>query len=313
MIGCDLSVVSPVYKAEDCLLELYSRLKSSLEKITSNFEIILVNDGSPGNDWEVICQISSMDPRVKGINLSRNFGQHYAITAGLDYCRGEWIVVMDCDLQDQPEEIIKLYAKANSERLDLVLGKRTEREDSFSKIVSSRIFYGILGYLTDTKQDSSIANFGIYNRKVIKMILEMKDSIRYFPAMVRWVGFRSTSISVKHSARYSGQTSYSLKKLIKLGIDVILSFSDKPLRLTVKIGFFISLLSFIYAIYNLFLYFNNRIVVPGFASLIISVWFLSGLMISILGIVGLYIGRIFDKVKNRPLYIISDKTSSNEQ
>jgi glycosyltransferase involved in cell wall biosynthesis len=313
MIGCDISVVSPVYKAEDCLLELYSRLKSSLEKITSNFEIILVNDGSLGNDWKVICQISRMDPRVKGINLSRNFGQHYAITAGLDHCRGEWIVVMDCDLQDQPEEIINLYAKANSERFDLVLGKRTEREDSFSKIVSSRIFYGILGYLTDTKQDSSIANFGIYNRQVIKMILEMKDSIRYFPAMVRWVGFRSTSISVKHSARYSGQTSYSLKKLIKLGIDVILSFSDKPLRLTIKIGFFISLLSFIYAIYNLFLYFNNRIVVPGFASLIISVWFLSGLMISILGIVGLYIGRIFDKVKNRPLYIISDKTSSNEQ
>ena len=156
------------------------------------------------------------DPKIKGIKLSRNFGQHYAIAAGLDHSQGDWIVVMDCDFQDQPEEIIKLYNKA-TEGYDIVLGKRIRRNDTFLKIYFSKIFYLLLGYLTDTKQDSTIGNFGIYSRKTIDAICSMQDSYRYFPTMVRWVGFKNTQIEIEHAERGSGKTTYNYKKLFNIG------------------------------------------------------------------------------------------------
>jgi len=301
-----ISVVSPIYGCKTCLQELYIRLRQTLETISPEFEIILVNDASPDGAWETILELSKKDQRVKGLNLSRNFGQHYAITAGLDYCNGEWVVVMDCDLQDVPEEISRLYNKAK-EGFDIVLAQRINRRDSFIKKGLSKIFYSILSYLTESKQDYKVANFGIYNKKVINAILNMKDYIRYFPTMVRWVGFRSETIEVIHSERYSGGTSYSVKKLLKLALDIVLSFSDKPLRLTIKLGLGISFLAILYAIYNFFRYFNGQIAVTGWTSLIFSIWFLSGVIIFILGIVGLYVGKTFEKVKNRPTFIIMDK------
>jgi glycosyltransferase involved in cell wall biosynthesis len=302
-----ISVVTPVYGCKTCLYELYFRLKETIEKIAFDFEIIMVNDASPDGAWESIVDLANKDKRVKGINLSRNFGQHYAISAGLDYCQGEWIVVMDCDLQDQPEEIAKLYNEA-IKGYHIVYALRNQRKDKLLKRVFSKMFNAILGYLTNTVQDSTIANFGIYHRKVIDSIRNMGDYHRYFPTMVRWVGFRHTKIGVTHAERVDGHTSYSLKMLTRLSIDIILSFSDKPLRLAVKFGFIISFLTLIFAIYNLILFFNNKILVPGYTSLIISVWFLSGLIIMVLGIVGLYIGKTFDKVKGRPSYLIMGKT-----
>ncbi len=300
-----LSVVSPVYGCSTSLVELYIRLKKTLTTITDNYEIIFVNDGSPDNDWEIITKIAKNDDKVKGICFSRNFGQHYAINAGLEYSKGEWVVVMDCDLQDRPEEIFKLYETA-ALGYSIVLGKRSTRKDTVIKKLLSKVFYKVLSYFTETKQDYSIANFGIYNRKVVDAILKMKDHFRYFPAKVKWVGFKSTTIDVEHSERKSGKSMYSFRKLRRLGINVILSFSDKPLRLTLKFGLLISFSSMIFALYNLYKYLNGEIVVSGWTSLIISIWFLSGIIIFVLGVVGLYIGKIFDKVKDRPLYIVDD-------
>ncbi len=301
------SVVIPVFGCRMILYELYKRLKITLEAINPNYEIIMVNDGSPDNSWETIVDLSSKDNRVKGINLSRNFGQHYAITAGLDNCSGEWVIVMDCDLQDQPEEILKLYTKAK-EGYHIVFAQRILRKDRWLKRIWSRMFYVVLGYLTDTMQDSAIANFGIYHRKVIESICGMGDYHRYFPTMVKWVGFKYSKIPVSHADRSDGKSSYSYKKSVKLAIDTILSFSDKPLRIAVKFGFFISCLAIVFAIYYLILFFGNKIIIPGYTSLILSIWFLFGLIIMVLGVVGLYIGKTFDKVKDRQSYIIMDKT-----
>ncbi|SHJ58080.1 glycosyltransferase family 2 protein [Aquimarina spongiae] len=299
-----LSIVSPVYKAEHLVDELVERLEKTLYDISDFYEIILVEDGSPDNSWEAIEKICAINKNVKGIKLSRNFGQHYAITAGLENISGDWVVVMDCDLQDRPEEIPKLLDKAK-EDYDIVYAQRQLRQDSFFKKISSKLFYKTFGYLTDSKQDPSIANFGVYSKTVIHSLLSMNDHVRFFPTMVQWVGFKSTKISVAHSSRAEGKSSYSWGKLIKLAFDNIISFSDKPLRLTIRLGLVIATLSFISGLIYIFKYINGEIKVLGFASIIISIWFLSGLIIFILGIIGIYLGKTFDKVKERPTYIIS--------
>ncbi len=300
-----ISVVIPVYGCKTSLIELYLRLRKRLKQINEDFEIILINDASPDNAWETIIELSQKDKKVKGINLSRNFGQHYAITAGLDYCSGDWVVVMDCDLQDQPEEIVKLYDKA-MEGYDIVVAQRERRHDSFFKKTFSNFFYKLLFYFTNVEQDSSIANFGIYNKKVISNLLTMGDKIRFFPTMIKWLGFKNTKIKIIHADRKFGKTSYSFRKLINLAIDTILSFSDKPLRLTIKLGFFIVFSSILFTIYTIYKYLSGQIVELGWTSLIISIWLLSGIIIFTIGIASIYIGKIFNNVKNRPLYIIKE-------
>ena len=305
-----ISIVSPVYKAENIVDELVKRIIESVSKITSDFEIILVEDGSPDNSWLKIEENCKKDKRVKGIQLSRNFGQHYAITAGLDHCSGDWVVVMDCDLQDRPEEIIKLYQKAQ-EGFEIILASRFERKDSFIKRLFSKLFYRALGYLTGTEQDESVANFGIYDKKVIDAIKTMRESIRYFPTMIKWVGFKQAKIKVVHSERYQEKTSYTFKRLINLAMDIILAYSDKPIRLFIVFGLVISFLSFIVAIIYLIRYLNGDVVIMGYTSLIISVWLLAGIIMALLGIVGLYVGKTFEGVKRRPIYIISDETNND--
>ena len=305
-----ISIVSPVYKAEKIVSELVSRIISSVEKITPDFEILLVEDGSPDNSWEQIKQSCLADKRIKGIKLSRNFGQHYAITAGLDNAKGEWVVVMDCDLQDRPEEIINLLNKAR-EGYDIVFARRIERKDKFFKRLFSKIFYRVLSYLTGAYHDSTVANFGVYNKKVIHAVCQMRERIRYFPTMVNWVGFKHTKIDVVHSNRLEGKTSYNLKKLLNLSLDIILAFSDKPVRIIIKIGLIISLFAFCFAINMVVRYFLGDIKVTGYASLIVSIWFFSGLILITLGTIGLYLGKTFEGVKNRPIYIISEKINEN--
>ncbi|OQC44041.1 MAG: putative glycosyltransferase CsbB [Bacteroidetes bacterium ADurb.Bin028] len=301
-----ISVVSPVYRADKIVQELVKQVKENLLTITEDFEIILVNDASPDNSWVAIETECKKDKRVKGINLSRNFGQHYAITAGLSYAKGEWVVVMDCDLQDRPDEIPNLYKKA-MEGWDIVFAQRKERKDGFLKKKLSKLFYYLFSYLTETKQDASVANFGIYNKKVIVAILSMKDQIRFFPTMVQWVGFRKYYLPVKHSERFEGKSSYNFKGLFKLALNSILAFSDKPLRLTVKLGFGITLISLLVMLVYFIMYLTGSIKVLGFTSLIISFWFLSGIIIFILGFVGLYIGKMFEKVKDRPNFIVQEE------
>ncbi|OJJ14039.1 glycosyltransferase [marine bacterium AO1-C] len=302
-----VSVVSPVYQAEPLVEALVERTKEALRKITERFEIILVEDGSRDNSWQAIQQEAKQDQRVKGIKLSRNYGQHPAITAGLDGAQGEWIVVMDCDLQDRPEEIVPLYYKAQ-EGYDIVLARRHQRKDTFLKKTFSWLFYRLLAYLTGTKYDAGVANFGIYHHKVINAVVQMRESVRYFPIMVQWVGFRQTKLDVQHAARQEGKTTYNFKRMMDLAIDIILAYSDKPLRLTIRMGLLIALSALGFAIYNIILYYRGVMQVPGYTSLIVSIWLLSGLMIAILGVVGLYIGKTFEGVKNRPIYIVSQKT-----
>lgn len=305
-----ISVVSPVYGCKDCLLSLYDRLKLTLEKITHDFEIILVNDASPDNCWQTITELCEKDTRVVGINLSRNFGQHYAITAGLDEARGEWIVVMDCDLQDQPEEIGKLYAKT-LEGYDVVFAQRIKRQDNFFKKLASKIFHSSLSYLTDTEIDASIANFGIYRKNVIASVIQMREQLRWFPTFVNWVGYSQARIPVEHSRRENGKSGYSVKKLFDLAFNVLMLNSNKPLKLVLKFGFLVSFTAILYAGITLYRYLIGQIGVLGWASLIISIWFLSGVIIFVLGIVGIYIGRIFDQIKERPLYIVREKINQN--
>ena len=305
MIKPCISIISPIYRGEKMVSELVSRNIVNLETITSDFEIILVNDASPDNSWLEIEKECQKDKRVKGINLSRNFGQHYAITAGLNCAKGEWVIVMDCDLQDRPEEIPNLYKKA-LEGYDIVLAQRLVREDSFLKRMSSKCFYKVFSYLTETKQDASVANFGIYRDSVIKAILLMGDKMRYFPTQVQWVGFNKAYMPIQHDARLDGKSSYNFKRLLKLALDTIISFSDKPMRLIVKFGFCITILSLIIGLVYLMRYLVGDIMVLGYTSLIISISILSGIMISLIGVVGLYIGKIFDTVKQRPTYLISN-------
>lgn len=305
----EISIVSPVYKGEKLIQELVNRLNAVLPEISKDYEIILVEDGSPDKSWKVIEELCKNNPKVKGIKLSRNFGQHYAITCGLNAAKGEWVVVMDCDLQDQPEEIPNLLNKA-IEGYDIVFAQRENRQDVFLKKLSSTFFYKVFSYLTETKQDSSIANFGIYNKKVISAILSMNDYIRYFPTMVQWVGFNSIKLRVKHDSRLEGKSSYTFSKLLRLAFNNIISFSDKPLRILVKLGFYISSISFLMGTFYLYQYVIGKIVVLGFTSIIITITFLSGIIILTLGLVGIYVGKTFEQSKQRPTYIIQSELNN---
>lgn len=299
-----ISVVIPLFNGAEFVTELYERLCVCLSKISAEFEIIFVNDGSPDDGWSLVCDLCGKDQRVKGVNLSRNFGQHYAITAGLGYAQGEWIVVMDCDLQDRPEEIAGMYEFALS-GYDSVFAQRINRKDSVVKRAQSWLFYKVFSFLTDTKIDSSVANFGIYHRNVVEGVLSIGDKSRCFPVMVQWVGFKKAYLPVQHAPRKHGKSSYRLIKLLVLSLDVIISFSNKPLKICVFMGFVMSGISGSIALIYFIWFLLGVITVAGYASLILSVWFVGGVLMAAIGVVGIYIAKIFNQVKNRPIYIVS--------
>ncbi|SFE82970.1 glycosyltransferase family 2 protein [Alteribacillus iranensis] len=307
-----MSVVIPVYGCGDCLIQLYKRLKETLETVTNNFEVILVDDCSPDQAWEVIQQLIIRDNRIRGVRFSRNFGQHAAITAGLDKASGDWVVVMDCDLQDQPEEITKLYAKAQ-EGYDVVFARRYDRRDTFMKKWSSRMFYKIYDYFTEGKSDPTIANFSITSRKVVSHFRQMREQNRNFPLFIQWMGFRTAAVNVEHHERVHGKSSYNLSKLVNLAIDGIVSQSNKPLRLSIKFGFLLAVGAVIYGLYLMYQYFFMFKPVPGWTSLMVSIYFVGGLLFANLGMIGLYIGKVFDEVKKRPLYIIEESSGFEEK
>ena len=301
-----ISIVSPVYRAEKILPILVSEINLVMERIGEDYEIILVDDRSPDNSWEVMKVLSSQNPKIKSIRLSRNFGQHSAIFAGLTKAKGDWVVVMDCDMQDQPKEIAKLYKKA-LEGYDIVLGQRENRKDKFLKKLTSRLFYKVFNYLSGANFDNNVANFGIYHQKTIKSILDMGDYVKFFSLFINWIGFKSVSIPIEHGEREEGKSTYSVGRLFKQAFNVIISFSDKPLRLFINFGLSISVLSVIVGMYYLYLALTGKIAQPGFSSLILSIWFLSGIIISCIGIVGVYLGKTFDQAKGRPTFIIDEE------
>jgi dolichol-phosphate mannosyltransferase len=300
-----LSIVSPVYACGGCLPALSERIDAAIGKLGIPYEVILVCDASPDDSWEQIVALGS-DPRIRGLRLARNFGQHHAISAGLRAARGDWIVVMDCDLQDQPEEIPALWQKAQ-EGFEVVFAQRRHRKDTLFKRLSSRMFYGVLGYLTDSSYDASTANFGIFSARVIGVINAMPEGGRFFPLLVLWTGFKRTAIPVEHAERLHGKTSYRLGRLIRLAIDVVVSYSDKPLRQVAKLGLGFALFSFFLVAFSLYRYYRNDIAVAGYTSILASVWLVGGIVISCLGVVGIYIGRVFTEIKHRPHYIVAEE------
>lgn len=302
-----ISVVIPVYKAEDCLYVLYKRLADSLETITQDFELILVEDCGGDRSWDIIIELANSDSRVKGIQFTRNFGQHYGITAGLDHCDGDWVVVMDCDLQDRPEEIPRLYAKAQ-EGYDVVLARRGKRKDSPLKRVTSWLFYQIFNYFTELQYDGEVGNFRIISRQVVQSFCLMRERLRFFGGLVDWMGFSTASIDVFHEERFAGKSTYTFAKLWKLASETIIAYSDKPLRLAIKLGFIISSFAFIYGLYILIEVLVYGATVTGWSSIIVSLYFLGGIIISILGILGVYLGKTFDEIKKRPLYLVRNST-----
>lgn len=303
-----ISVVTPVYKAGNLIDNLVHRIDETIKKITPNYEIILVEDCSPDNSWIKIQDNCKKYPNVKGIKLSRNYGQQHALQAGLDASKGEYVITMDCDLQDQPEEIVKLLAKAK-EGYEIVVASRKNRQDDFFKKLFSKLFYSILGYLTETKQDSSVANFVVYHRKAVDAMASLKDHNRYYPMLQQMIGFNYAKVEIDHAEREDGKSSYSYKKRLRLALDTILTFSDKPLRLVVKFGVLLSFLSICAAFVMITLWIIGDVKAEGWASLALLTSFFSGAIISVLGMVGLYVGRTFESVKNRPTYIIQEEAT----
>jgi glycosyltransferase involved in cell wall biosynthesis len=298
-----ISVVIPVYRAEKMLDELYCRLRDAIETVTPDFEIVLVEDCGPDRSWEVIERLAAADPRVLGLQFSRNFGQHYGITAGLDACRGDWVVVMDCDLQDAPEEIPRLYAKAQ-QGYDVVLALRGERQDPLLKRFTSWLYYRTFSYLADIDIDGDSGNFRIMSRTVVRNFGRMREQLRFFGGHVQWMGFPTTGIEVQHQQRAEGVSSYTFGKLWKLAMDTILAYSDKPLRMAASLGLSMAAVSFVFGSYLLLRAWLQGSAVPGWSSLMVSLYFIGGLIIGILGILGVYLGKAFDESKKRPLYIV---------
>lgn len=299
-----ISVVSPVYKSEKIVAELVLQLKNSLTTITDDFEIVLVCDGSPDNSWNEILKCCVEDKRVVGINLSRNFGQHPALSAGLKYAKGECVVVIDCDLQDNPTEIIRMYELKN-QGYDIVHTRRIKRKDGLMKRLSSKVFNAVYTFLSGMKVDGSVPNFCMLSKKVVEEFNKMGEISRSFQSLTSYLGFKTITIDTEHQNRYEGKSSYSIMKLLKLSEDVIISNSNRPLRIGITIGAIMTLLSLVLVFYNTVLYLTKS-VVPGFSSTIISIWFVGGAIMMMLGISGLYIDRIFNQVKNRQLYIVDE-------
>lgn len=287
--------------------ELVRQIEETVSKLTSDYEIILVEDHSPDNSREIITEICRKNKRVKGVFLSRNFGQQYALNAGFDLSTGDYVVTLDCDLQNPPAQIKDLYEKIQ-EGYDIVFASRQNRPDNFFMTQGSHLFNKLMGFLTDTKQDESLAEFAIYRRKVIDAMAQMGDYRRYYPLMNQWVGFKTAKVFVNHDERTDGkESSYSMRKRIELAVTTAVSFSTKSLRLIVYFGVIITLLAIIAALGLVIKTIVRDTPVNGWVTLFVSMWFIAGIMISVMGIIAVYIGSIFDEVKQRPSYIIDEK------
>lgn len=305
------SVVIPVYGCKGALPELYNRLTDTLTGICEDYEIILVNDGCPQNSWETVEKLCKMDNHVIGIELSRNFGQMKAILAGLDYSSGKWIVVMDCDLQDRPEDIKRLFEKAN-EGYDVVIARRIKRRDSFFKSLVSKMFYRVYDFATDGNYDGSLCNFSVVKKEVIKNYRKMREQHRGYVMYLNWLGFRHTVVEVERDPRFEGESSYTFKKRCMMALDLLTSQSDKILRLSVGVGLVMTFVSVIAIIYILIQYFTVH-VSPGWTSIVIINFLIGGLMIMTIGVVGIYVGNIFMQTKERPLYVIRQTLNTDRK
>jgi glycosyltransferase involved in cell wall biosynthesis len=300
-----ISVVSPVFNEQDCVRELCLQLCPILEQIADEYEIVLVDDGSHDGSWQAIVELGRENGRIRGVRFSRNFGHHYAITAGMDMCDGDWVVVMDSDLQDLPSAIPDLLAKA-MEGWDVVLAHRDQRQFGRFKNLCAKSFYAVFRYMTESHYKGEAGVFRIMSRPAVHAFRRLPEVDRFFPALIGWVGFRQSYVRVKHGERFAGETKYPLRKQISLAVSAMLSFSEKPLVLVAYAGLVMVVLSFAFTCYIVIRAIFWSFAVLGYASILASIFFVGGLILLTLGLVGLYVGRIFREVKGRPLYIVAE-------
>jgi polyisoprenyl-phosphate glycosyltransferase len=301
----ELSVVVPVYGCADCLEVLYRRLTPVLQACTASYEIVLVDDCAPDGAWDVIRRLAEQDPRVRGLRLSRNFGQHAAITAGLAECSGEHAVVMDCDLQDPPEAIPQLYQHARAGH-EIVLGRRKRKKQSRFRQLAASVYFRLLGAVSAHRFDGEYGAFSIISRHVIDTYLRFRDRDRHYLFILYWLGFGATSIEYDHAPRHSGQSSYSLRTLLRHAFHGLVFQTTALLRWIVYFGFCISLAGALLAAYLLFVSFSHT-PPPGWTSLAVLILLIGGFVIMSTGVTGLYIGKIFEQVKDRPLYVVDKR------
>ena len=300
----DFSVVIPIYNEEENIPELYSRLTSVMEKLGS-YEIIMVDDGSKDRSWELIRELHTKDPRVKGISFSRNFGHHIAITAGLDQARGNAIILMDGDLQDPPEEIPKLYEKFR-DGYDIVYGIRKERHDPLLKKMTSYLFWLILRRFSGVDIPAGQTMLRILSKRVLEVLKGMREYSRFIHGMMAWTGFNMITVEVQHDPRRKGKSKYNIPRLFKLAFHAVTSFSTVPLRIATYVGLISSLISLIAGVYFIYKKIFYNIPILGYASIIVSIFFVGGIQLLMLGIFGEYLGRTYQEVQRRPLYIIKE-------
>jgi polyisoprenyl-phosphate glycosyltransferase len=300
-----VSIVAPAYRTAGCIPELHRRIQEAFAPLPeTEFELILVNDHSPDPDWERIQELALADRRVKGLDLSRNFGQHHAITAGVDHASGDWVVVMDCDLQDRPEEIPRLLCRAREGGYDAVFAQRVQRQDGWIKVALSRGFHLLFNRLSSVPIDPTISNFSIASHQVICAYRSLRESSRAYNLAILWCGFRVGYLPVEHGARFSGTSAYTLRRSLRLAFDSITSLSNKPLRLASQVGITMSLGAFLYGTFLVIRFLLWAIPVEGWTSLMVSLYFLAGLLLAFLGILGIYLGKVFDETKGRPIYLV---------
>lgn len=305
-----ISIVIPIYNEEETLPELHRRLTNAVPQLTAdNYEIIFVDDGSKDHSWQVITTLSKNDPHIKAIKFSRNFGHHIAITAGMDYATGDAVVLMDGDLQDQPEEIVKLYTHF-LKGFDVVFGIRKERRHSFVKVFTSKLFIYFINKVIGTEVPINSNIFRIMSRRVVDHLNKLRERDRFITGLISYIGFKQVGIEVVHGERYAGQTKYSWFKLFKLALNTITAFSSKPLQLASLLGTLISGVSFLAIIYLVFLRITFSVVFSGWTSIMVLILFMGGIQMLLLGILGEYVGRNYAESQHRPLYIIDETIKS---
>jgi dolichol-phosphate mannosyltransferase len=308
-----VSVVVPLYNEEEVIAESYKRLKAAMDGTGESYELIFINDGSRDKTWQMACDLAAEDPALRLICFSRNFGHQTAITAGMDASRGDAVVVIDADLQDPPEVIPAMIQKWR-EGYQVVYGLRTKRKgESFFKKITAKCFYRVLNALTDVHLPVDTGDFRLIDRAVCDALKQLPERNRYVRGLVSWVGFTQTALEYVRDERFAGETKYPLRKMLGLAGDALTSFSYKPLKLSILLGSFISVASFIYAIVIIFQAIFTDSTVLGWATLACLILFFNGVMLIMTGITGQYIGRIYDETKGRPLYIIAKKINFDEE
>jgi dolichol-phosphate mannosyltransferase len=304
----ELTVIIPLYNEQEIIKELYGRLCASVSRITNSFELLFINDGSKDSSLNEVLEIANHDEHVKYINFSRNFGHQVAVSAGLDHCKGQAVVIIDGDLQDPPELIPELYAKYK-EGFEVVYARRKKRKgETWLKLITAKLFYRLMKSITSIDIPLDVGDFRIIDRKIVDCLKQMPEQHKFLRGQIAWLGFRQTFVNYERDRRKAGKTGYPLGKMIRFALDGITAFSNSPLRLVTNLGVIISLFSLIVILYALYSHFILHQTITGWTSLIISSMFIGGVQLLSIGIIGEYISRINTDVRKRPLYIV-DKSN----